>query len=413
MRPLLILLLSLPSLALATGSQMLTLADAESLWRQHSRELKIAESAVSGAAADLRTAGQRPNPEISLNASSISPHSGDGAGSWKDKRMDNILRIEQLVERGGKRDLRLKSAEARLDAARLDHEDTGRQQLGDLRQSYYQLRLAQEKLNLAQDTAVLYGKTTAAGRLRQKAGDLAPVDVARLQIDQARAEADARQAEAELAAAQQILAYLIGREQTADQLVAGDDWPALENKALAAAPLEQRPDLAAARQRLTAAEAERDLARAKKSRDLSLGVQYEHNLQNAPMNSYGVGISMPLFIWHEYEGDIARAEADLTTARLQAEQQQALAVGQVAQARHALLAARDRVQRLQGGLLTDAERVAQAAELAYGKGAMGLLDLLDARRTLRQIQIEAATARADYAKALADWQIQAEYRKPQ
>jgi len=42
---------------------------------------------------------------------------------------------------------------------------------------------------------------------------------------------------------------------------------------------------------------------------------------------------------------------------------------------------------------------------------MGLMDLLDARRTLRQIQIEAASARADYAKALSDWQTQAEFRK--
>jgi cobalt-zinc-cadmium efflux system outer membrane protein len=83
----------------------------------------------------------------------------------------------------------------------------------------------------------------------------------------------------------------------------------------------------------------------------------------------------------------------------------------VAQARNALLSARDRYKRLEGGLLADAERVAKAAELAYSKGAMGLMDLLDARRTQRQIQIEAASARADYAKALSDWQIQAEFRK--
>ena len=42
---------------------------------------------------------------------------------------------------------------------------------------------------------------------------------------------------------------------------------------------------------------------------------------------------------------------------------------------------------------------------------MGLMDLLAARRTLRQIELEAANARADYAKALSDWQLQAEFRK--
>jgi cobalt-zinc-cadmium efflux system outer membrane protein len=95
---------------------------------------------------------------------------------------------------------------------------------------------------------------------------------------------------------------------------------------------------------------------------------------------------------------------------LQYELQQAQAVGQVAQARNALLSARDRIARLENGLLADAERVAKASEFAYAKGAMGLMDLLDSRRTLRQIQIEAASARADYAKALSDWQLQAEFR---
>lgn len=410
MRSLLFFLI-LPALAMAQGTSPLTLQEAERLWQEHSRELRLGQAAVAGAAADVTAAGQIPNPDVSLNMLSISPWSGYGAGPWKDKKMDTQLRLDQLIERGSKRELRVKSAAARLDAARFDLDDTGRQQLGMLRYAYYNLRLAQERLVLAQETAALYGKSAEAGKLRKKAGDIAPVDLSRLQIDQGRADSDARQALTDLQQARQALAYLIGRDAEAESLVAADNWPVLEALALAQAPLEQRPDLAAASRRLQAAEAERDLARAKKSRDVTLGVQYEHNMQNAPTNSYGFGVSVPLFIWHEYEGEIARSEADLDVARRQLEQLQAQATGQVAQARNALLSARDRYQRLEGGLLADAERVAKAAEFAYSKGAMGLMDLLDARRTLRQIQIEAASARADYAKALSDWQIQAEFRK--
>ncbi len=411
MRNLLLLILLAPLGVAAQNPVPLTLKETESLWLEHSRELGLARAAVSGAAADVRTAGQLPNPDLSLNVLSISPGSGFGAGGLKDKKMDSQLRVDQLIERGGKRDLRIKGAEARLAAAGLDLDDTARQQLGVLRYAYYNLRLAQEKLAIARDTAELYGKAAEAGRLRLKAGDLAPVDVSRLQIDKARADSDARQAEADLDQARVALAYLIGRESDGTSLVAADNWPSLEEHALEQAPLDQRPDLEAARKRLAAAEADRDLARAKKNRDVTVGFQLERNLQNAPTNSFGFGVSVPLFIWHEYEGDIARAESDLDVARQQLAQQQAVAVGQVAQARSALLAARDRYRRLEGGLLADAERVAKAAELAYGKGAMGLMDLLDARRTLRQIQFEAASARADYAKALSDWQIQAEYRK--
>lgn len=410
MRSLLFFLI-LPALAMAQGTSPLTLQEAERLWQEHSRELRLGQAAVAGAAADVTAAGQIPNPDVSLNMLSISPWSGYGDGPWKDKKMDTQLRLDQLIERGSKRELRVKSAAARLDAARFDLDDAARQQLGMLRYAYYNLRLAQERLVLAQETAALYGKSAEAGKLRKKAGDIAPVDLSRLQIDQGRADSDARQALTDLQQARQALAYLIGRDAEAESLVAADNWPVLEALALAQAPLEQRPDLAAASRRLQAAEAERDLARAKKSRDVTLGVQYEHNMQNAPTNSYGFGVSVPLFIWHEYEGEIARSEADLDVARRQLEQLQAQATGQVAQARNALLSARDRYQRLEGGLLADAERVAKAAEFAYSKGAMGLMDLLDARRTLRQIQIEAASARADYAKALSDWQIQAEFRK--
>ncbi len=410
MRLQLIALLLLPAACLAQGMTALSLHEAETLWREHSRELRLARAAESGAAADLQTAGQRPNPDVSLNMLSISPWSGYGSGPWKDKKMDTQLRLDQLIERGGKRDLRIKGAEARLEAARFDSDETMRQQLGALRYAYYNLLLAQERRKLATDTAALYGRSADAGKLRQKAGDIAPVDVSRLQIDKARADSDARQAQAEFEQAQVVLAYLIGREGEAATLQANESWPVLEELALREAPLEQRPDLEAARRRLAAAEADRDLARARKSRDVTLGVQYEHNMQNAPTNSYGFGVSVPLFIWHEYEGEIARAESELDAARLQMEQQQAQAVGQVAQARSALLSARERVKRLEGGLLLDAERVAKAAELAYTKGAMGLMDLLDARRTLRQIQVEAASARADYAKALSDWQLQAEFR---
>ena len=411
MRRLLTALLLVPVAVLAQTPQRLSLAEAEALWQEHNRELQLARTAVTGAEADVLTAGQLPNPQVSLNITQISPWSGYGAGPWKDKKMDNVLRLDQLVERGGKRDLRVKGADARLDASRRDLDDTGRQMLLSLQQTYYDLRLAQEKRRLAGESAATYDKGLETGRLRLKAGDISQVELSRLQIDKSRADNDARRTQAELEQAQVALAYLIGREGDAGLLVADDNWPPLGDQQLKRGDLEQRPDVAAARLRMAAAEAARDLAKAQKTRDVTVGVQYEHNMQNEPTNSYGFGVSVPLFIFHEYEGDIARAEADLTAARLIYERTMAQAVGSTDQASSALRSAEERLRRLETGLLADAERVARAAELAYSRGAMNLMDLLDARRTLRQVQIEAATARADYAKALAAWRLQADYGK--
>jgi cobalt-zinc-cadmium efflux system outer membrane protein len=412
MRCLLLVILLFPLVSPAAMQRPLTLAEAEALWAEHNRELRLAETVVAGASADVSIAGQRPNPDISLNTLSISPSEGVGAGPLKDKKMDSILRIEQIFERGGKRDLRLRGAEARLAAARFELDATARQQRATLHAAYHALHLAQERQAIASETASLYERGAAAGRLRQKAGDISPIELTRLEIDQSRAAADVRQAEAERLQAQQALAYLIGAEADADGLVAADPWPLVSDAPLADASPDRRPEVEAAARRLAAAEAERDLARTRKTRDVTLGFQLERNLQNAPTNSFGIGLSVPLFIWHEYEGDIERAEADLAAARVQHAQLRALAAGRIAVARSSLLAARDRLRRLAGSLLDDAERVARASELAYGKGAIGLTDLLDARRTLRQVRTDAAIARADYARALSDWQSQIDPRNP-
>ena len=135
MRHLFTVLLLLPIAVLAQTPQRLSLAEAETLWQEHNRELQLAKATVSGAEADVLTADRLPNPQGSLNLTQISPWSGYGSGPWKDKKMDNVLRLDQLIERGGKRDLRVKGASALLDASRRDLDDTGRLMLLNLQQT--------------------------------------------------------------------------------------------------------------------------------------------------------------------------------------------------------------------------------------------------------------------------------------
>jgi len=401
--------------AMAETVLRLSLPEAERLWQAHNREVKLASVAVRGAEADQLVAGQAPNPQISLNVASISPNEGFGAGGPREKMMDSILRLEQLIERGNKRELRVQAASARLDATQHDYRDMQRQQRLALWSTYYDLLLAQEKKHGAAATLDLYTTSLEASEIRLKAGDISQTDLSRLRVEKLRADNDARQAVADCEMAQLALAYLIGQEVQARSLVAADDWPALERvtgEVGIAQRTAQRPDIKAAQARWVAAEVARDLARSLKQRDVTVGVQLEHNLQNAPRNSFGVGVSVPLFVRSEYEGEIARAEADLELARQQLEKAVAQAIGEADRARSQLAATADRRQRLESELLIDAERVAQAAEFAYSKGAMSLIDLLDARRTWRQVQLEAAQARADYAKARALWHMLTAWEKP-
>jgi cobalt-zinc-cadmium efflux system outer membrane protein len=68
-----------------------------------------------------------------------------------------------------------------------------------------------------------------------------------------------------------------------------------------------------------------------------------------------------------------------------------------------LASTRDRVDRFDTQLLAFARKAAEASEFAYKRGALGVMDLLDARRSLNATQLDAAAAHADYAKAFAAW----------
>jgi cobalt-zinc-cadmium efflux system outer membrane protein len=385
----------------------LTLREAELRLAEENRDVQAARRALEAAAAGAQIAGARPNPNLSIGSTGISPKNGIGSGPLKDKIIDTTIRLDQVMERGDKRQLRSDAAEKIVRAAEHDVADALRSQRLALRQAYFDLKLAQEKLAIARDFAELSEKSLRATELRLKAGDISASDAARLRVDAMRAQNDFRSAQADRVRAQFVLASLIAAEKTAAGLEAGDPWP--RGAAMEQIPgrqkddaLDSRPDVRAAAQRVEAAETNRRLVQALQSRDITVGLQYEHFPENSG-NTWGVGISIPLFVSYRYEGEIRRAESDWHGARDALERTRALAGAEAARTRSDIDAASERVERFRGSLLTEAKRAADAAEFAFQKGAVGVLELLDARRTFKSVQLEAANAEADFAKALAAW----------
>jgi cobalt-zinc-cadmium efflux system outer membrane protein len=387
----------------------LGLRQADALLLLKNRDLQTARRAVEAAEAATLTSAQRPNPNLSLSTVSINPNRGIGGGTLRDKAVDSTVRLDQLIERGNKRELRVSTAKKLEAASGEDLADVLRQQRLVMRASYYDLMLAQDKLAISVDTAELFQRTLQAAEQRLKAGDIAGSDVARIRVDALRAQNDARAVEADRRRAQLALAYLIGVEPRADSLKATDGWPALQTTTTVDVEqlLERRPDVRAARARIEAANEARELARSLRTRDVSVGVQFEHfpdNFGNAS-NSYGVALSIPLFTRYYYEGEIAQAGAAWNAANDSLERTRAIARSEISRALADLAAAAERFARYRDYLLAEAKKSADSAEFAYRNGAIGVMDLLDARRTLRAVQLDAASAQADYAKALAAWQF--------
>jgi len=397
----------------AFAQEKLTLIEAQRLFAQRNRELLLAQHAVAAAEADSVSASARPNPNMYLNATqfgNLYPPGYDYT-SRLDRRADIVLGLNQTFERGGKRALRMSAAGSFEEASRRDREDVQRVQLSGLHAAYYSLALAQDKVRITGLAAASFQKTIEALSLRLKAGDIAASDVARMRVDALRAENDARAARAEREHAQNALAYFIGMEAKARSIEAADAWPDAAMPAAAQEMenlLQRRPDIAAARARVLAAEKRRDLARSLRTRDITAAVQFERVPWNplanpTAVNTFGFGLSVPLFTNYYYDGEIRRAEADLDTARINLERTTALALGDIEDSRADLDSAIDRVRRFKDVLLKEAQKAADGAEFAYSQGAIGVMDLLDSRRQLYFTRLDASTAQADYARSLAAW----------
>lgn len=399
--------------SLNSDLEQLTLRQAEIFFAGRNREIQFGQRLVEGAQADRLSAAARPNPSVFINATQIGNQYPPGYDySRPDRRADTTIGINQTFERGGKRELRMQAADQNITASRGDYADIQRQQKVALYAAYYDLIAAQEKLRITTETAGLFQKTIDAVERRLKAGDIAASDVARIRVDALRAHNDARTAQAERQKAQSALAYVIGAERDAARIKAVDNWPELSaasdtleiEKALAG-----RADVQAAQARVQAAEKNRELARALRTRDVTALVQLDRTPWNplanpTSVNTVGFGISMPLFTNYYFEGEIRRAEVDLQTARDNFERVRALALGEIVKSRADLDAAHERVQRFRESLLKEAQKAADAAEYAYTRGAIGVMDLLDARRQLYATRLEASSTQADYAKSLAAWQ---------
>jgi cobalt-zinc-cadmium efflux system outer membrane protein len=142
--------------------------------------------------------------------------------------------------------------------------------------------------------------------------------------------------------------------------------------------------------------------------DVTLG--YDHwpisatNTQGTG-NSYTIGISLPLFLYDSGRGPQQRARADARAAASDLDSREASAERELATATQQASQARAIADRYRAVLLPAAEQILSAEELAYQRGAAGLLELLDARRNQRQVAVAAIGAERDAVAASGRLQL--------
>ena len=390
----------------AAGPVSLTLAEAEQRAVEHNWEQLAVRRDVAIADAQRMTAREFPNPSASVITTHINT---DGRGNpaqvgnklW-DRSYDSVFSLTQPLEIGGKRAARQASALAGYEAARAQFADARRTLTFAVVRAYVAAALADATARIAAESAGYLRAQANVATTRLGAGDIAQFERDRIEIAARQMELQAQTARAVAAGQRVALEVLLGFENPRGGVGLRDDVESLakaELPALSRHPL-NRPDLIQAEQALRKAEADLRLQRAMRIPDPALVVQYEHQPPDAS-NSVGVGVSFPLPLWSRNRGGIraatmVRDQVALAVRKIRAQIAADFATSQVTYDE-----AFARWHDYTDNVRPRAERVRQSVSLAYEKGGVSLLDLLEAQRADNDVRVAAVQAAADAVIARA------------
>jgi multidrug efflux system outer membrane protein len=275
-------------------------------------------------------------------------------------------------------------------------------------QAYLTIRFADREREVVRETASAYKETLALTRRRFRAGDVAELDLARVQSEAAATDAEAFAVDRQRAGFENALAILLGETASTFSLPSGErtaDLPSVPG-GLPSSMLARRPDVAAAQRGLLAAQARVGIAEAAWFPSLALtanGGIASPELKDvlrwsARAWSVEALLSLPLFDGGRREARLDAAKAELEVALAEYRQQllQALRETEDSLSDLQLLARQAKVQNL---AVESAARATALSDSRYRNGSISQLDLLDARRSeLRNrreaLRVEAAQYRA-------------------
>jgi cobalt-zinc-cadmium efflux system outer membrane protein len=397
--------------AQASGPVLITLDEAIQMALQHNHNMMAARTTIQQSEAEETTANLRPNPSLfadweylplgSPAKQNPSVYGGQSTGDYLHNNTEGDIGLTYLLERGKKRQHRLQAAKDITAQTRSLVADNERNLTFSVTSLFLDVQLAESTLDLAEKDLKSFRQTVDLGELRYQKGAISEDDYLKIKLQLLQFETDYQQAQLARLQGLSDLRQLLGYESvTADYDVAGDFKyrPLMGNlEDFQFKALQNRPDLRAAQQGVTAARSQYELQRAIGKQDVTVQGNYSHvNAINAA-TFYG---SIPLPIFNRNQGEIARTRSAITQAQEQERATNGQALTDVRDAYEGLRVNDRIVQLYSSGYLDVAQKDRDIAEYAYQRGGVSLLDFLDAERNYRATQLAYRQVLASYLLAL-------------
>jgi len=387
--------------------EILTWPQIRDRFEQSNPTLQAYKLSIEESKAQEVTAFLRPNPTLGLLADGTQIASNHGvwqpfAGTFESPS------VSQLIERRNKRHLRLESAKKDTLIAESDYADEERSLLFSLRSAFVSTLQAKAVLQLARDNLEYYDKVLKVSQDRFDAGDIAQIDLDRLQLQRVQYESDFQNAIVSLRTAKiQLLALLddrtpieqfdvTGSYDFVDQLLAQDE---VRKRAL-----DTRPDFRAAVETLEKAETEHRLAVANGSTDPTVALWYTHNSStNNPFarDTIGVSVNMPLRIFDRNQGEKLRTKLDIARSAMLRDAAEAQVLSDVDSGYATVESTLNLLRPYKARYLAQSVRVRDTILFSYQHGGASLLDFLNAENEYRSVQLNYVNLVGSYLTAAA------------
>lgn len=353
------------------------------------------------------TAHLRPNPDFSLSAdgTQITP----SHGVWQPFAGTLLSPgISYLFERRNKRNLRYQSAQQGTVIGIAQQADQERTLLFNLRTVFVGVLQAKSVLHLAQDNLDYYDKILKISGDRYQAGDIAQIDLDRLELQRLQYESDLQAAQVNLRTAKINLLALLNDRRAVDSF----DVEGLYDFSEDLLPLEDyrkdafntRPDLRAALLTVEQAETSYKLAEANGATDPTVGVWFTHNGSfNNPgaLNTIGASVSIPWRIFDRNQGEKLRAKIDINRNEKLRQGVETQMYSDVDSAYALINSDISLLKPYKRQYLAQAIRVRDTVFFSYQHGGAALLDFLNAESEYRNVQLNYVNLVGAYLTAAA------------
>jgi cobalt-zinc-cadmium efflux system outer membrane protein len=249
-------------------------------------------------------------------------------------------------------------------------------------------------LDLAKADLEYYDHIIEISRDRFKAGDIAQIDLDRIELLRVQYESEMQTAIVNLRTAKIELLQLLNDRTPVEQFdVSGpfdfsDTLQPLEDFHQAA--LSARPDLQAALQTIQQSETNHKLAIANGSTDPTFAGWYTYNSSNNNPNgiqTLGASVSIPLRVFDRNQGEKQRTAIDIDRSRQASEAVRAQVFGDVDSAYAQVESSIALLKPYKAKYNDQALRVRDTVTFAYERGGASLMDFLNAQSDYRAVQL--------------------------